>query len=327
MVAGVVMAVLLPVCAGFVVHYGYLTNYTTVTFSEEGFREQYENDVYSYRPLSREFLLLLHDWFDRKVHALDRLLLPHRLLDLDEQADATFYHMYAWTRIVGLVLFSSFLWLLLGLRRFALSLRGRIAAVGGFLLLLALSMFVVTPYDVWSWASIIASFLLLLSEEQRHRWLLPLLLFLATMNHESSILILAVLGTVLWEEGGMHALRSPLLWLSVLAFVLPYFGVRLLTDGWAVHSRVLFPDNILAAPAAGVAISALFIVSLTSLAFAVSSSSERLVVYTTLALPWIAGVLLFGILWELRLWSTYLIPLFLFALLPMEGDDRRGLSR
>lgn len=320
--AGVVMGVVLPLCVGVVVHYGYLTNYTTVTFSEEGFTGQYDGDVYAYRPLSRELLLFLHAEVGSPAAALDQLLWPHRLLDLDPRADAGFYHMYALMRIAGLVLFSSLLWVLLGQRRFALSLQGRTAAGAGLLLLVVLSMFVVTPYDLWSWSALIVAFLFLVTPRRGLRWLLLPLIFLATLNHEASILILAVLGTTLWEEQGLRALRSPLLWLSVLAFALPYAGVRLLTDGWAISSRLLFPKNMLHAPAVGVTVSLSFAAALTALAFALTTDAKRLLRYTTLAMPWLAGILLFGILWELRLWMMYLIPLLLFAMIP--GTEEKG---
>jgi len=316
------LAVAFPFLVSLFVYYGFATSYTGHTFHEAGFRAQYESGVYKYRVLGRELLLETHRFLrsESQLARIARELFaksPASLAILDPRADPTFYAAYFVQNTAFMILSCILLYVLLGESPAAPTSGGYMAGVSW----MAISQYVVCPYDTLSYALILLSFLLIVRPLESNLPILALVLAVSTLARESSALTLSFYFAY-HHERLLRFERKELTQLVVLVgvFVATYgllrahFGLEnALWQRAMLHANLATPSNM-----AG-------LLALPVVAYLVCGGSRALrpcLVFLACSSPYIVAMLAIANTWEIRLW----VPVWL-GLISLAGTSRDILGQ
>lgn len=309
------------------VYYRFTPNYMANVFSQSSFNAWYGQSIFKYRILGRWIVNAVYDKA-AQMPVFQQVKLGTfynaRLTALDATADPLFYGCVCGVNTFFALCTSLLLvWLLNS--RFVLPLGKGVQnlLVLCLCMLMAITQFVFTPYDV------LAFFLLLLSAVailmyvvKPGFWLLAavcIIIGIGALNRETPMLSLSFLFTLLWYKHGFHVtsfvrhLSFPL-----LTYVAVWLGLRLVlgANDDAVTANVQLFDNLYMPSFR----------NFTGLSFAVlvfyllyqgtlSASNRTLMHYYVLAaLPYTISIVLVGIMVEFRLWVPFLIGGVVLAL-------------
>jgi len=337
------ICILLPLIIQYICYYGFTTNYTRDAFSEAGFQKIYDTKVYKSRELGKK----LHLWLYHSLNSVSKLdglrnekenpehlMNTRRLSMMDAEADPVFYLTYFLIAVAFTVLTAAILMLILSNERlFPFSESYRDLTVIVFILFAGLTQFVVTPYDTVGYffqAAGIAFFLSFLHRGSKLAYAgLLLTIAIATLNRETSLLILSVMAAVYF-----YRYRFDLRWLRpmilpVLCFVLPYIYLKFFQDGGAAFTDVsqvrvnLDPRNSYAIR--GMAFSAFVLYFLLVTA---NRTRSRLVAFFLLfALPYLLIIHLVGVMIEYRLWVPVIESGLVLGMLVLPAGDKEDLLK
>lgn len=236
---------LLPLLVHYVFYYQLTTNYTKDAFSETGFRKIYDTKVYKSRQLGKQLHLSLYRMLSStspmktvqdKKNDESHPLNTKRLSIMDPEADPVFYLTYFLIAVIFTVLTAFILLFLLDDKTlFTASDHFKDLLVSFFIMLIGFTQFVVTPYDTIGYFFQAAGMLFFLkylkTKSSIHLIALILTIAIATLNRETSLLILSFMAAVYF-----YIYRFDLSWikkmiLPVLAFLLPYLYLKLMQGG------------------------------------------------------------------------------------------------
>jgi hypothetical protein len=303
----VCLGFVIPLVLSMVVYFGFASTYTVGVFSDEGFRDHYENGIYKYRVLGRLSLLTVKEIFENTAFPA---IAPQALLLLDRNGSPSFYMAYFLNNTLFLCLACAVLMLLFE----RLSPPGSLW-VGDLLvlllcLLMAITQYVVVPYDTMSSFFLCLAFGLILGEQKLARViLLGLVVVLGTLTRETAALILAFYFAVHHRP----LLAWPVRWTrhhSILLFLVTcflstYAGMRLaLGPGNAVFEDV----QILRSLDSSFAVAGLLLFPAVTAVLLLNGPGRREgLLFLLASLPYLLFILVTARLWETRLW----IPVFL----------------
>lgn len=312
---------ILPAGFSLIAFFGFFTNYTTDVFSVPGLLARYEASVFRYRVLGRVLVVAVAGWLESWNVAWP---VPRALTLFDPSASAATYWAYVLVHVVGVVAGCSLL--LLTLRR------GRPGAddgtsevvVAGVGLLLALSAFVVTPYDALFFAVQSAALALTLRPASPLTTAaLAAVTVLATLTRETAAFLPALYLAVHHREILARVpARLAALWAMAGAFVATYAALRSIY-GWrggSVYYDIRGADNLAWTALAG---SALLIASMVLL-LAPGPHQRVRTWYAVLSLPYVAFVHVFAAPWEWRLWVPIVVPLIVLRAMPSGAVAAEG---
>lgn len=318
-----------PLLLQYVAYFQFTPNYTQDLFSKQKFESFYGTRVYQTRLLGRH----LHLWVYEQLSKLEKFKAysaneynARRLLHLDPQADVTFYLTYFLLAALFSVLTALLLLLLLDNEKvFGRNTAFKDLAVLFFSVLAAMTQFVVTPYDTPGYFfQALGMWLFLRYWVTQHRaWLVLLcgLIVVATLNRETSLLILSFMAALyLGKEGWRLAWMRQMI-LPALCFALPYLylkftaaGPPALTDEsqWRINFQLTNPWSLM-----GLLFAAfVFYFSLVL----VRTQSHRLPAYFLLfALPYLFIIPSVGLMVEYRLWMPVLEAVIVLSLVRTDG--------
>jgi len=304
----------------YVVYFGFTTNYTTGNFSPASFRKQYTHDVFRYRVLSSYLLLQLDH---RLGGVMGDAPAEKRLLLLDETASRRFYLAFYYLNTIFLVLTALLLALLLETGKvFILRSGEKLLFLFLAVSLMGLTQYVVCPYDISSYFFELLGIYMYFRLAGRYTAMLvvlSLVTFVATLNRESSVLMVVFVGMLAICREGWTARSVGVAGLLLSIFLVTYFGLRMVINE---PDPVISPYHHLFFYNLGhlqnqIGILFWLLLFYLTMAVAVDYRNRYLICLFHLGcLPYIWTCLNSGILWELRLY----MPLFLggFLLAKME---------
>jgi hypothetical protein len=307
----------------YVVYFGFTTNYTTSNFSPASFRKQYTHDVFRYRVLSQYLLLQLD-------HRLEGVVgdgpAEKRLLMMDESASRRFYLAFYYLNTFFLVLTALLLALLLEKGNlFVLQSGEKLLFLFLAIALMGLTQYVVCPYDISSYFfEVLGIYLYFRLADRRALMLvvLSLVTVVATLNRESSVLMVVFVGMLAVCREGWTVRSVGVAGLLLGMFVVTYFGLRVVInepDGVISPYHHLFFYNLghLQNEIGGLFWLLLFYLTM---AVAVDYRNRYLIcLFHIGCLPYIWTCLNSGILWELRLYMPLFLGGFLLAKMDTTG--------
>jgi hypothetical protein len=286
----VLLCFVAPVCANYFAYYGFITHYSVGVFSPGGFHAQYDHEVFKYRVLGKALLLAVY----RAVEYLNPADAGWgRLAAFLGTDSVNFYHSY-------FILNTAFLCLTLLVVSGHLSDLELLAVT----LLVAITQFVVVPYDV------VAYFFLACTFRWRHN--LPLtaaLVLLAALNRETAALSLSLYASLLFLGRG-GSVRGLVVLTSV--FAATYVSLRVVF-GWgnAVGNEFTFVKYLNQNSAIGIGFAL-------AAGYALVRRPAAAAAFLVCSLPYVASVLLTGYPFEARLW----VPLLLGVMLVQAADEQ-----
>jgi len=234
------IGIVFPFLVQYVIYYRFTPNYNVNAFSEAHFTEGSSKGVYRYRLLGRE----LHLWVYKKLSAVPAIrnmkenpLYEKRLDYLDPDADQTFYFTYFIMALLFSILTSVFLLLIFDSGPFFNMSEPQKIFIPAFLILfIGLTNFVITPYDNLSYFFLTLAIFGFLKYLQSAKWthyiLVCAVILLATLNRESSLLILSFMAGIYISAYKIQDFR----WIRkmvvpVFCFIIPYVALRSFLGG------------------------------------------------------------------------------------------------
>ena len=301
---------LLAFLANSFVYFGFGNIYSSKILNHADFVHQFQTGVYQYRILSGHLLLGIYD-------TLDTLNLNYDVFKLkffEERAEAQMYIAFYLLNTLFAVLTAGVLSYLLSSRWNSRSSNENLALACFSVLVMALSQFVIVPYDYSSYFMLLlcAGVLLRYVEHPKPSTLMALvvLIVVSTLNRESSALSLAMVGALMLYHYGWSKQTIGTVFILGVTFVATYFTLRLIghsnfttNDGNLLMENLTQPKNWLGAMWACL----LFLLTLKWCN--TKEQRQHILLFHALALPYIGMCLYTGILYEVRLY----VPLFLIA--------------
>lgn len=331
-VVPVAIVSILSIVTHYTVYYRFTPNYVPGVFSESGFQEMYEQSVFKYRIVGIRLQLFLYKKIkDSGIDIKENRIYNKRLHALDGNADPYFYATYFIINTASCTLTAILLLLIYnygGL--YNLNRNEKIISIAILILFIGLTQFAITPYDNLSYASLALSFYLFLVYEQKKNivtyTLLSASILFATLIRESSIILITTITTVYIAQVGFNfKLLAKKLWLPCFAFLTPYVGVRYYLSGTAeiVQSITLF-RNFFYFESASNLIALAFAVTLFYLLWQYASTGNLYLfkLFILLSVPYLAMVIIAGLLIEFRLWVPIVIGTLLLCRLDMNKLSR-----
>jgi hypothetical protein len=306
------IGILFPLLIQYVMYYRFTPNYQPGVFSETGFRQFYGNSVFRYRVAGSALQLWVYHQLEarRAKIPLEDKIYRNRLYALDPQADDLFYlSFYVINGAFAMLLSLALLYLFDRPHWFDLSDAEKSFTAVILQLMVAVSQFVTTPYDVAGYFFEVLSFGLFLkyisSRKTIYFLLTCLLIIVATLVRESSALILSLMTAVYFSIHGFKPGWVKAMILPTLCFLLPYIGLRMLVGDQAARlteTSTLF-KNFALKPSTLMGILMMIIIFYLMLKAASTVENRRLVKrFLLFALPYVVMIIFVGILAEFRLW-------------------------
>lgn len=306
------LGLLLPISLNTIVYFGFISNYTRGVFSVEGFESQYYHGIYRYRVLGRELIRLTHDildwllrWSGMLEHGVVQKIESSARL-LDSQATAAFYLSYFTVNTFFLCLYClAHLWLV----------ESNVLAIhrGNSnylflcnLLLVALSQYVVTPYDIPVYFFLILGISLILRHNARSMLLAGGIIAIGGLFRESITVLLAFTWALYTVRYGWRLHKAYLIPVALtLVYIAAYALLRLVHGSAVVVDQVLFPDNIDAQGAVGI-LFALVLFAFFALQYR-RTEWRFILLFLFFALPYITAITIGGLPFEIRLFLPLLL--------------------
>lgn len=179
---------------------------------------------------------------------------------------------------------------------------------------IAISQFVIVPYDVSSYFFLLIFFYFLIKfivkNSSFNLAILVILMMISILNRESSALSLSLMATLLYAKFGLK--KESILPLAIvgITFVAIYLGMRLLSESFTTNDGNLLaqnftqPKNLL-----GILFWMTFFL-LSTILVKDQKAKNSILIFHLLSVPYLIMCFYTGILYEVRLY----VPIFLSAL-------------
>lgn len=311
------VAWILPLILSLVVYFGFSTNWTVDVFSRAGFEVQYSGGIYKYR-LIGTFIQA------RLVDVLERIGFeggaPKNLKIMDPAGSPVFYTAYFVNNTLFICLACSVFYYLFHARyslQPPLLIDALVFLVG---LLMAISQYVVVPYDMLSYFLLAVAIHLVTGQQTLPRvGLLGLVVVLAALARETAALIIPFYAAVHYRQIFAKPLfgRHQVILCGLAAcFLCTYGALRLAFGGdralyhaiW-LGCNLTMPFNVMGL---------IFMAAVLTVLLTDELARQECLIFTLGALPYLVAVTIVGITWEIRLW----VPVIL-CLIALKAGSRR----
>lgn len=307
----IIFAVLLAFTVNSFVYFGFANIYSSKILNFQSFQEQFHSGIYQYRILSGYFLIWIYDLLSTFNIDYDIFKLKFLNPDSEPQMYFSFYILNTFFMMLS----GAMMVLITDSKSFVATSSEKLLIIAVAIFVIALSQFVIVPYDVSSYFFLLIFFYFLIQYLQQQSnsklIILSFIIIISTLNRESSALSLSLAATLLYSKFGLQ--KKTILPISVLGmiFIGVYFGLRLMSENFSTNDGNLLiqnftePKNIL-----GILFWLVFFVFTMMLAKD-QRAAKHIVLFHLLSFPYLILCFYTGILYEIRLY----IPLFLTSIM------------
>ncbi len=302
-----IFATLLSVVVTTFVYFGFANIYSSEILNFRQFSEQFQSGIYQHRILSGWLLLAVYDF----LGTLNPDYEIFRLKFLNPAAEPRFFIALFLLNTFFAVLTAKVATVITHQRFFSGSQAERILIIAVIVLTIALTQFVIVPYDISSYFFLllfILFFMRYVDSNMLNNLIFPVLLIvISTLNRESSALSLSFAAAVLFVRYGIR--KEMILPLAILAlsFIATYAGIRFFSDSFTTNDGNLLVQNF-TDPKNWLGIMFWLIFFLFTLKICNTKTNRKLILWFHIfSLPYIVMCFYTGILYEARLY----VPLFI----------------
>ena len=315
----IIFAILLAFTVNSFVYFGFANIYSSTIFNYENFHEQFNSGIYQYRILSSYFFVWVYDFLsflnvDYQVFKL-KFINPNS----EPQMYLSFYILNTFFMVLSAIM----LVLITDSKNFIATSAEKILIVAISLFSIALSTFVIVPYDVSSYFFILVFFYFMLQYLQKQSILLLVLLsiiiILSTFNRESSALSLSLAATLLYSKFGLKKETIVPIVVLGLSFLGVYLGLRLISENFTTNDGNLLVQNFTQPKNLLGLLFWLVFFGFTLMLAKDKKTLNYILLFHLLSFPYLLLCIYTGILYEIRLY----IPLLLTSLLLSKTDFSR----
>lgn len=307
----IIFALLLAFTVNSFVYFGFANVYSSKILNIHSFQEQFHSGIYQYRILSGYFLIWIHDALSNLKIDYDIFKFKFLNADSEPQMYVSFYIL----NTTFIMLSAAMAVLITESKNFVATHSEKILIATVAVFVIAISQFVIVPYDVSSYFFLLLFFFLFIKYLDKKSIsklvILSIIIIISTFNRESSALSLSLAAALLYSKFGLK--KETILPISFLAivFMSVYCGIRLLSESFTTNDGNLLienfkqPKNIL-----GILFWLVFF-AFTLILAKDRKAAKHILLFHALSFPYLLLCFYTGILYEIRLY----IPLFLTSLL------------
>lgn len=293
------------------VYFAFGNIYSSSILNYSAFQEQFSGGIYQYRILSVYALLYIYDL----LGTLNLDYSVFKLKFLNPESEPQMFLAFYMLNTFFLVLTAVMMVLITESKQFLATASEKLLMVAAAVFVIALSQFVIVPYDVSSYFFLLLFFWVLLkyldNKSSGNLLLLTVILAVSTLIRESAALSVSLAATLLISQYGLK--KETIIPVAALAgtFLTVYVVMRLMAgifttnDGSLLLQNFTQPKNILGL---------LFWITFFAFTLLISNGKEQtrnILVFHSLSAPYIGMCFYSGILYEARLY----VPLFLTGLI------------
>lgn len=315
-------AVLLSFTVSSFVYFAFGNIYSSKILNYPDFQEQFHSGIYQYRILSGWLLTGIYE-------ALGNMDMDYSMFKfkfLNPSSEPRMYLAFYLLNTFFTVLCGIMMALITECRNFVATASEKILMIAAGIFAIALTQFVIVPYDVSSYFLLLIFFRFLMqylnSPFTSRLIILALIILVSTLNRESSALSLSLAATLLYNRYGLSKKTlAPVMVLGTV-FLSTYLGMRLLNHSFTTNDGNLLAENFTQAKNM---LGMLFWITFFLFSILISNSNvsrKNILIFHLLAVPYIIMSFYTGILYEARLY----IPLFLSSLLLAKTDVRHSIK-
>ena len=293
------------------VYFGFANVYSSKILNIESFQDQFHSGIYQYRILSGYFLIWIYDF----LSSLNLDYSIFKLKFLDPDSEPQMYLSFYILNTFFIMLSGAMMVLITDLKSFVATYSENLLIISMAIFCIALSQFVIVPYDISSYFFLLLFFYFLIQylEKQSVSKLtfLSIIILVSTLNRESSALSISLAATLLYSKFGLK--KESILPIAALAIVFlgVYFGLRMISEKFTTNDGNLLiqnftqPKNIL-----GVFFWVVFF-AFTLILAKDQKAVKYIILFHLLSFPYLLLCFYTGIIYEIRLY----IPLFLTSII------------
>lgn len=292
------------------VYFGFGNIYSSKILNYAEFQNQFANGIYQYRILSGYFLVWVYEF-------LGSLNLNYDIFKLKFLNPASEPQMYLSFYVLNTffsVLCAAMMVLISEQKKFLATESEKILITAIGIFTIALTQFVIVPYDNSSYFFFLLFFYFLINYLNRgSNYLLIILVVimaLSTLNRESSALSISLAATLLFSKFGIK--KQTLLPVAILTFtfIAVYLGMRFANESFSTNDGNLLAENF-TQPKNFLGMLFWFVFFVFTLMISIGNEQRKMIlIFHLLAIPYILMSFYTGILYEARLY----VPLFLGGL-------------
>ena len=298
------------------IYFSFGNIYSSKILNYADFSKQFHSGIYQYRILSGYLIF----WIYESLSTLNIDYSVFKFRFLESRSEPQMYLSFYILNTIFLVLSAALLLFITETKNFIATNSEKILLVSVAVFAIAITQFVIVPYDVSSYFLIVLFFYLLLKYLEKNSdfnlIILVVILMISTLNRETSALSISLAATLLYSKYGLRKeMIKPVLILA-LTFIAVYLGMRFLHESFTTNDgNLLFqnfsePKNIL-----GFLFWMVFF--LFTIIIAKDQHAKRnIILFHVFSIPYVLMCIYTGIMYEIRLY----IPIFITSLLISRTD-------
>lgn len=298
------------------IYFSFGNIYSSKILNYADFSKQFHSGIYQYRILSGYLIFWIYETLS--TLNIDYSIFKFRFLE--SRSEPQMYLSFYILNTIFLVLSAALLLFITETKNFIATNSEKILLVSVAVFAIAITQFVIVPYDVSSYFLIVLFFYFLLKYLEKNSdfnlIILVVILMISTLNRETSALSISLAATLLYSKYGLRKeMIKPVLILA-LTFIAVYFGMRFLHESFTTNDgNLLFqnfsePKNIL-----GFLFWMVFF--LFTIIIAKDQHAKRnIILFHVFSIPYVLMCIYTGIMYEIRLY----IPIFVTSLLISRTD-------
>ena len=293
------------------VYFSFGNIYSSKILNYTDFSKQFHSGIYQYRILSGYFLLWIYDFLSSLN--IDYSIFKFKFLNAD--SEPKMYLSFYILNTLFLVLSAGIMVFITETKKFVATNSEKLLLVSIAIFIIAISQFVIVPYDVSSYFFLLVFFYFLLKNLEKSSSLnliiLGFILIISTLNRESSALSISLAATLLYAKLGLKKeMIKPILILAI-AFIAVYFGMRFMNESFSTNDGNLLLQNF-TEPKNMLGLLFWIVLFIFSLIIAKNHQAKRnILIFHLFAIPYLLMCFYTGIIYEIRLY----VPLFLTSIL------------
>ena len=298
------------------IYFSFGNIYSSKILNYADFSKQFHSGIYQYRILSGYLIFWIYETLS--TLNIDYSIFKFRFLE--SRSEPQMYLSFYILNTIFLVLSAALLLFITETKNFIATNAEKILLVSVAVFAMAITQFVIVPYDVSSYFLIVLFFYFLLKYLEKNSdfnlIILVVILMISTLNRETSALSISLAATLLYSRYGLRKEMIKPVLIFALTFIAVYLGMRFLHESFTTNDgNLLFqnfsePKNIL-----GFLFWMVFF--LFTIIIAKDQHAKRnIILFHVFSIPYVLMCIYTGIMYEIRLY----IPIFITSLLISRTD-------
>lgn len=298
------------------IYFSFGNIYSSKILNYADFSKQFHSGIYQYRILSGYLIF----WIYETLSALNIDYSIFKFRFLESRSEPQMYLSFYILNTIFLVLSAALLLFITETKNFVATNSEKILLVSVAVFTIAITQFVIVPYDVSSYFLIVLFFYFLLKYVEKNSnfnlIILVVILIISTLNRETSALSISLAATLLYSKYGFRKeMIKPVLILTI-TFIAVYFGMRFLQESFTTNDGNLLLQNFTEHKNILGFLFWMVFFLLTIIIAKDQHAKRNIILFHVFSIPYILMCLYTGIIYEIRLY----VPLFITSLLLARTD-------